>query len=96
MFNRNNLFGGGPAAGRQSPGQNQAPHPQSRGDTHMGGYDAPRGNYGGQAPPPMGNRPMPQRPPVGRGPPAHGIAKRLVPAKVEDKTLQSRYIYGNM
>jgi len=36
---------------------------------------------------------MPQRTAVGRN---AGISKQLYPARVEDKNLQDRYVYGNM
>lgn len=66
----------------------------------MGGYEDPRGNYGGggqRGPPPPGypqqNRGVAQRPAVGRN---AGISKQLQLGKVEDKNTQDRYVYGNM
>lgn len=99
MFNRDNLFGRPPNAGRErQPG---APQRGSPNDTQMGGYEDPRGNYGGggqRGPPPPGyppqqNRGMPQRTAVGRN---AGISRQLQLGKVEDKNTQDRYVYGNM
>ncbi|KFX96831.1 hypothetical protein V490_03114 [Pseudogymnoascus sp. VKM F-3557] len=100
MFNRDNLFGKAPNAGReQRPSSN--PQRNSPHDTQMGGYDDPRAQqYGGggqRGPPPPGypqqNRGMPQRTAVGRN---AGISKQLQLGKVEDKNTQDRYVFGNI
>ncbi|KAF8863968.1 vesicular-fusion protein-like protein sec18 [Acephala macrosclerotiorum] len=104
---RQNLFGASPGAGRRAAagGYDRAPPPPPRDDTPMaGGYDdprqygqPPRQSYG--APMSPGRQPMPSRPAVGRAPqqpmsPARRI--QLGIAKVDDKTLQQQYIFGNL
>lgn len=98
MFNRDNVFGRAPNAGRERT--SGAPQRGSPYDTPMSGYADPNGgNYGGggqRGPPPPGhpsNRGMPNRTPVGRN---TGISKQLRPGKVEDKNTQDSYVYGNM
>jgi vesicle-fusing ATPase len=66
----------------------------------MAGYEQPRDNYGGgggygspRGAPPQQSRGMPLRTQVGRG---AGISKQLYPAKVDDKNLADRYIFGNI
>jgi hypothetical protein len=104
MFNRDNLFGKPPNAGRERQPSGPQSQRNSPHDTQMGGYEDPRGNYGGggqRGPPPPGsgysspqqNRGMPQRTAVGRN---AGISKQLQLGKVEDKNTQDRYVYGNM
>jgi vesicle-fusing ATPase len=106
---RQNLFGQGPRAGRESQpgpgGYSRPPQPPPRDDTPMRGYDDqqggyadPKGSYGAPVPPPRGS--MPSRPAVGRTQPtspARRIQLRI--AKVSDyadKTLESQYIFGNL
>lgn len=104
---RQNLFGASPGAGRRAAagGYDRAPPPPPRDDTPMaGGYDdprqygqPPRQSYG--APMSPSRQPMPSRPAVGRAPqqpmsPARRI--QLGIAKVDDKTLQQQYIFGNL
>lgn len=94
MFNKDNLFGKSPRAGREQGGYAAlassygGPPLPPRGqpnDTPMGGYHDPRGSYG--------NRAMPQRMAGSR---QAAPVKQLQPAKVEDKNLANQYIYGNM
>jgi vesicle-fusing ATPase len=97
MFNRDNLFGKGPRAGReQQGGYGAPPQPPPRDyqpDTNMSGYDDPRGSGRPQASPGL-----PTRKAIGRGdpPPGMGISKQLQPFKVEDKNIQNQYVYSNM
>ncbi|TVY71216.1 Vesicular-fusion protein sec18 [Lachnellula suecica] len=103
---RQNLFGQGPKAGREQSGYGgRPPAPPPRDDTPMGGYDDPRGGYGGDsrgsygAPAPSPRQAaMPQRPAVGRmqaPPPSPGRSMQLMIAKVGDKNIANEYIYGN-
>ncbi|KAE8445181.1 hypothetical protein EG329_013678 [Mollisiaceae sp. DMI_Dod_QoI] len=103
---RQNLFGQSPKAGRTAGGYDRPPATPPRDDTPMaGGYDdrrsygePPRGSYGAPMQSP-GRQPMPNRPAVGRAPQQQMSPARRVPlriAKVEDKTLQSQYIFGNL
>ncbi len=92
-MSRDNLFGRSPRPGRDpAPTQYGGPN-----DTPMGGYDDPRGNYGGgpRAPPNYGG--VPSRTAVGRSvPQPPSISRQLRPAKVDNKNLADQYIYGNM
>jgi vesicle-fusing ATPase len=99
---RQNLFGQSPKpGGRAAGGYDRPPATPPRDDTPMaGGYDdrqPPRQSYG--APMPPARQAMPQRTAVGRVPPQPMSPARRVQlriAKVEDKTLQSQYIFGNL
>ncbi|KUJ15301.1 AAA-domain-containing protein [Mollisia scopiformis] len=100
---RQNLFGQSPKAGRTAGGYDRPPATPPRDEVMVGGYDDPRqyGNpprqsYGAPMSP---ERQMPSRPPVGRAPPQPKSPGKRIPlriAKVEDKTLQSQYIFGNL
>lgn len=95
---------------QQPGGYGQPPQPPPRGgayDTPMAGYDQPqRSPYGpgGQSSPQMftgagGQQPsaVPRRPVQQRqAPPGAGMVRTLNPMKVQDPTLQTQYIYGNM
>ena len=99
---RQNLFGQGPKSGRDPAAYNKPPPPPPRDDTPMmGGYDEPkrgyadpRGSYGAPATPPRQS--MPSRPAVGRGPASPARRVQLNIAKIEDKTLQQQYVFGNL
>lgn len=104
---RQNLFGQSPKAGRTASGYDRPPAIPPRDEVMAGGYDDPR-QYGEGNPPrqsygapmsPGRQQPMPSRTAVGRAPqqpmsPAKRVQLRI--AKVDDKTLQSQYIFGNL
>jgi vesicle-fusing ATPase len=101
--------GGNPGPGPGLPGrQQQRPPPGSTGGAPAGYPPAPSGydSYGGRSPAPAPGRP--QNPGAGGGygggydaPPQHQSRprSRQVPlrlAKVDDKTTQAQYIFGNV
>lgn len=92
MFNRENLFGKAATPQREQQRPSQPP-PRQPYDQPQGGYDDPRRQ---QQPPPQPQRGMErgmERRPVPRG---GVISKMLHPARVEDKNIQDRYVYGNI
>lgn len=82
---RRNLFS-------SSSSQQRPPAPRGYGEPARGGYGAPD-PYGGQG---YGNQPPPQV--VSRQAPGAGRAqgRQLRLAKVDDKTIQAQYIFGNI
>ncbi|KAK1761065.1 P-loop containing nucleoside triphosphate hydrolase protein [Echria macrotheca] len=108
---RNNLFGKGPARGPSLPGRptqrpggsdQMAPpggydgygqRPQSGAG---GGYGAQRGYDGGGYGGGGGYGAEPKTSAYQQGPPSRGRQVRLRQAKVEDKTLQTQFIFGNI
>src|SRR5947207_3151334 len=99
---RSNLFGKGAA---RAPGLPGRPTPRPGGNDQMapqGGYDGygqrPQsgagGGYGGQGGYGGGYGAEPKMPAYQQGPPSRGRQVRLRQAKVEDKTLQTQFIFG--
>jgi vesicle-fusing ATPase len=92
---RNNLFGKGPGGGGGGLPSRPTQRPGGDGGMNQGGYDSygqrsparPQGRGGGA----YGGEPRYQQPP-----PRGGQPVRLRLAKIEDKTLQSQYIFTNM